>query len=1259
MGEAEEFRKALISIAKKVKQKPEMTEGDVYSCFVDEGFFRALDYEVGIDARAQERIGAQYADYDCVDDMEQSIFILEAKKPAEEDLLAYRDKQLKEKYVLPKKSCYGVLTNGHTFYLFKREGERLIDELKIEDLASITEKQALEIYSRLKKPSYEYTDLVKILEDISEIEPKPLSEEINRKSFYEIFQLRQEGDAPPTKFTRLVLQLMNVFDKLMEERKSEFLEGAYKFWLRSYAHKPSKIPENWRKLERFRKGIDDETLSKFMFCLETAHNIVAKLILAKVCEDFGIKDVNALEKLENYMSLEFGKGRINAVAYPFAVKKTFEVLRNSLVESVFEDDIFDWWMDCSRLTGESVAEWRAYSDSTVLLFGESLARVFFALRTFDFSGVKEDLLGELYQHYFDPETRKALGEFYTPIEVVDYILDAVEYKNSKILNQRILDPACGSGTFAVEALKRYLHASKEAQNSSPEYWCTTLKNLCDKPKIIALDINPFACLMAQIRFMMEIVPYYKLAKEENPDFVLTTIPIFRTDSLEDERKTGRMQTQIGEFRGDVVFSMDLPILENESKFYKLKLRIPSWDKLRELLGNKDEYFLALRLAFKAIKKKRRKESYEITVNELIEEFQNGNIKGAEQLASIIHEYAEMILTQIKHLVQVWKDGRLVKSIEDLVLAGVLKNFFWYDYVVGNPPYVRVQTLSLESKEKYAVYTTVTGNYDIYIPFIERGISWLSDDGKFGYINPNRFATVNYGKGIREYILKQTNLLEFLDFRDTGVFKDALNYPVILVLSKRKDGRRPLLKVCRMIKKPLAKSDKEILVAIKQNLEQINSIKDYYSNEFFDVFGFNSDLLSTDGWYLMPSKELAVYQKLQEIPFTLRGASKTKKSESALSEGSSTGAKEIYVVEKVIDADKNSVLVKSHYDNKQYKIERALLKQYIEDAGKWHPKNTNDLLIFPYRKSNETYELIPETELRENYPLGWAYLNSKKDSLLKRKDIKNKEQWYAYSAPRSLDYYEEEKILVQGFSIYSSASIDIDGSLFFGPDIYGLRIKDEYRDKALLLLAIINSNITNFYIRHVGVVHGSGYYKFEDRFIKRLPIKLPQTKSEQKLADEITEKVEQILSLAKVEQKVQSFPEPYFEELKEEIEEWDPIEHRAKRSYKSLEPKVEEGAIVLGKGDEIGDSEINSEPKRKYVIEALKGKTISKDKEVKIKLPRSDGVIKKMLERLEKEKAKLEEKSIAELEKEIGERVYRLYGLDANDVKVIEEFLRKF
>ena len=85
----------------------------------------------------------------------------------------------------------------------------------------------------------------------------------------------------------------------------------------------------------------------------------------------------------------------------------------------------------------------------------------FAVFGFDFASLEGDVLGELYQDYFDRETRLALGEFYTPREVVEFILDEVGYVGEATDRGRLLDPACGSGTFLVAALQRYLEAHED------------------------------------------------------------------------------------------------------------------------------------------------------------------------------------------------------------------------------------------------------------------------------------------------------------------------------------------------------------------------------------------------------------------------------------------------------------------------------------------------------------------------------------------------------------------------------------------------------------------------------------------------------------------------------------------------------------------------------------------------------------------------------------------------------------------------------
>lgn len=1235
----EDFHKSLVSLARAVKKNPQMSEGEVYQCLTESGFFMNLGYvATGIDIRVQKRgEEGKIPDYECLDELEQSVFVMEVKTPKDEKtnpLISYLETQLKG-YVNLKKSRYGVLTNGIKFLFYKREDGRLVPELEVDDLDGVTTEVAAKIHGCLKKPSYEFTDLKQIAYQLAHIEPKSLTEEANRAAFYETFRLREESAGMPTKFTKLVYSLMDLFDELMkEESKSEFLEGAYKFWKKSYAHKPSKVPKSWKNLRRFKgKKIDEEVLYRFMFCLETAHNIVAKLILAKVCEDMKFWDVKMTTLLSRYLETEFlGETRINTIAYPFALKSVLERMRDNLVENVFEEDIFDWWMDCKQIVGESARDWRRKESYVVVNFGLALAKVFFALKSFDFYGVKEDILGELYQHYFDPETRKALGEFYTPIEVVEYILDAVDYNERKILNRRLLDPACGSGTFVVEALKRYLREAELLEKKEQrDYWAVKLRDLCERPKIIGFDINPFAVLMAQIRFMMELVPYYKRAKEGKPGFTLTTIPIFRTDSLEIETKTGMLQRTLD---NTISFSMRLPIVEEE-EFLSIDFSIPSWEPLKRYLrGDMDNYFILLKLTFDVIKDKARKEHYKVLTRDLADEYQK-RFDEAPTLAGYLQPHAQEILSRIQELREKYKDGRLIKSLEDLVLAGILKNFFLYDYVVGNPPYVSIHKIDREKRERYiSLYTSAVGRFDLYVLFMERGIEWLNDDGKFSFITSNKFINSAYGSGIRKIVSQEAKLYQLIDFGDTGVFKDATNYPCIFVLTKSK-SEVDVLNYGRIIK-----PHENVIEYIKQHLFD----KTYY-DKFGEFFEVAPSIINDKPWNFVSETKSSIIKKLERAKtHDLRGIS--KKISKGIDPG---GATDIFVIDSKII--------------KKFELEKELLKPIVKgsEIKRWSILWHGNYIIYPYQESNGKSALLSLDE----YPNTKKYLEIYKKQLENRDYVKNaRKRWYELWNERNPRLFENVKILTPDISKISNFVLDENGEYYFSDLVFTIILKNEYQSLYKLVLGLLNSQPLEFYFKHISPFVSGGYYRFKTQYLERLPIKLPQTSEEQKLAGEITSLVDQILALAKVEQRVQNFPEPYFEELKDEIEEYDLVKWQAKRSYKELEPVLEPeitggSRIVLGKDDFIAETEIDSEHKERYVIKTLKGGKARKGEEFKIKVPRSDAIVKKILGRYEDDKERLRKKSIVDLEKEINERVYKLYGFGEEDKKVIEEFLGRF
>ena len=121
MREVKNFYDALIEISKKVKRKPEMSEGSVQSIFAQVNPFTYLGYkDFGIDIKSQEKIEkGKVPDFECLDDFEQSIFVLELKKPKDEEVrkLESYKKEIFQKYVKPKRSKYGALSNGIKFIL--------------------------------------------------------------------------------------------------------------------------------------------------------------------------------------------------------------------------------------------------------------------------------------------------------------------------------------------------------------------------------------------------------------------------------------------------------------------------------------------------------------------------------------------------------------------------------------------------------------------------------------------------------------------------------------------------------------------------------------------------------------------------------------------------------------------------------------------------------------------------------------------------------------------------------------------------------------------------------------------------------------------------------------------------------------------------------------------------------------------------------------------------------------------------------------
>ncbi|MDD2345457.1 MAG: N-6 DNA methylase, partial [Bacteroidales bacterium] len=109
----------------------------------------------------------------------------------------------------------------------------------------------------------------------------------------------------------------------------------------------------------------------------------------------------------------------------------------------------------------------------------------------------------------------------------------------------------------------------------------------------------------------------------------------------------------------------------------------------------------------------------------------------------------------------------------------------FDVVIGNPPYVQLQSLNETSKilEKSGFYTYEKTS-DLYCLFYEKGNILLKNNGLLGFITSNKWLRANYGKALRNYLLQYTNPILLIDL-GAGIFESATVDSNILIFKKEK------------------------------------------------------------------------------------------------------------------------------------------------------------------------------------------------------------------------------------------------------------------------------------------------------------------------------------------------------------------------------------------------------------------------------------------------------------------------------------------
>ena len=253
------------------------------------------------------------------------------------------------------------------------------------------------------------------------------------------------------------------------------------------------------------------------FALQAAYVVFIRLLLIRVCEDKGVFPHRFIsdggvkrwqENIEWYWQFATGN------PYSPLMDMAYNNAQNIYAHFFTGRELFNWF----------------------LLEQQQLVMTLHQLSRFNFAGVDSDIVGTVYSTYVNRKEKKEKGQYYTPPEIVNYILDEVGYRTGAGIigaNKRLIDPACGSGSFLVAAAKRLVETYKGNANQidDPVSVLDRVQN-----NLYGFDLNPFACYLSEVNLLIQVLDLVKLAHDKGQRPKIQRFHIYNVDAL--ARPTG-------------------------------------------------------------------------------------------------------------------------------------------------------------------------------------------------------------------------------------------------------------------------------------------------------------------------------------------------------------------------------------------------------------------------------------------------------------------------------------------------------------------------------------------------------------------------------------------------------------------------------------------------------------------------------------------------------------------------------------------------
>ncbi|GAA7612570.1 class I SAM-dependent DNA methyltransferase [Helicobacter pylori] len=708
-----------------------------------------------------------------------------------------------------------------------------------------------------------------------------------------------------------------------------------------------------------------------------------------------------------------------------------------------------------------------------------------------------------------------------------------------LLTLRVCDPAVGSGHFLVSVLNEmvwiayelgliaslplgatlelendeilikisnksfiYTRPSSEQQQSHHiQKELFELKKSIIENCLFGVDINPNSCEITKLRLWIELLKYsYYIFENSKNTNALETLPnidinikcanslISRFNLNDDLKKIPNIKKKIQEYK-DLVAQYKDP-----NPLYPLNKQ----DLINKIQDLKNTFSLTLKdpktkaELEKAIEKHIKNYNFfALDDKSLLDglDYFIPNLFGTLKLSPKEEEEAFASYGRIRALRKKLDDALSGREYHNAFewrfeFPEVLDDegdFLGFDCIIGNPPYIRqehIKPLKHLLEKQYKDFYNSTA--DIYTYFFALSFHLLKEKGFNAFITSNKYARAKYGAKLREWLLKKTTLVSYMELNALKVFESAA-------------------------------VDTSIVSFIKQPPPKENSFK-YYEPTPNDENNLKSahsllmrqNALSTESFIFANTTLLDLRDKIESIGTPL------KDWDIQINYGIKTGANEAFI----IPTEKRDEILKNCDDTQKDEkgmSERERTKELIKPILrgkdiKRYSYEWADLWVINTHNgyTSALKSKIPPIDIAK-YPATKAHLDAHLDTIATRCD--QGDTPYHLRNCTYLEDFEKEKIVYpetsQGaYFIYENSGIFLEKTAF-------MIVSDAYNLK--LLTALLNSKLITFYFKNFcgGCILGKSGYQYNKHALEKIPI--PKiTPQNQKLADKITDGAKAIL-----------------------------------------------------------------------------------------------------------------------------------------------------